>query len=144
MSVRRQSAVAALGMGAMIALAACGGSSNGATNSSSSTTGQSAFNAAITSVVNPSSKTGGTLKLSATGDCDSWDGANMYYAWCWDMSRLYMRTLMAYQSKPGPTKVVPDLATGGRLSTTLTSRRGPTTSGPASSGRTARPSPRRT
>ena len=45
-----------------------------------------AFNAAITSVVNPSTKTGGTLKLSATGDCDAWDGANMYYAFCWDLS----------------------------------------------------------
>ena len=35
----------------------------------------------------------------------------MYYAFCWDLSRLYMRTLMAYQAKPGPTQVVPDLAT---------------------------------
>ena len=111
MSVRRMSAVATLGVGALVALAACGGSGSGPTASSSTSGTASAFNAAITSVVNPSSKTGGTLKLSATGDCDSWDGANMYYAWCWDMSRLYMRTLMAYQSKPGPTKVVPDLAT---------------------------------
>ena len=51
----------------------------------------------------------------------------MYYGFCWDLQRLYMRTLMGYQSKPGPTQAVPDLATS-RASTTPTSRRGRTTS----------------
>ncbi|MFI5099041.1 MAG: ABC transporter substrate-binding protein [Actinomycetes bacterium] len=60
--------------------------------------------------MNPSTKTGGTLKLGASQDCDSWDAANMYYAFCWDLSRLYLRTLMTYQAKPGPTQAVPDLA----------------------------------
>jgi peptide/nickel transport system substrate-binding protein len=107
---RRATSLAAVGAVAALALAACGGSgSNGPSASSSS--GGSGFNAAITSIVNPSTKAGGTLKLSATGDCDAWDGANMYYAWCWDMSRLYMRNLMGYQSKPGPTQAVPDIAT---------------------------------
>ena len=123
---RRATSLAAVGAVAALALAACGGSgSNGPTASSSS--GGSGFNAAITSVVNPSTKARGTLKLSATGDCDAWDGANMYYAFCWDLSRLYMRNLMGYQSKPGPTVAVP---TSRRrpASTTPTSRRGRTTS----------------
>jgi peptide/nickel transport system substrate-binding protein len=106
---RRATQIAAVGAVAALALAACGGSASNGPNTSSS--GGSSFNAAITNIVNPSSKTGGTLKLSATGDCDAWDGANMYYAFCWDLSRLYERTLMAYQSKPGPTVAVPDLAT---------------------------------
>jgi peptide/nickel transport system substrate-binding protein len=106
---RRATQIAAVGAVAALALAACGGSgSTGPSTGSSS--GGSGFNAAITSIVNPSTKTGGTLKLGASGDCDAWDGANMYYAWCWDMSRLYMRTLMTYQAKPGPTIAVPDLA----------------------------------
>jgi peptide/nickel transport system substrate-binding protein len=106
---RRATQIAAVGAVAALALAACGGSGSSGPNTSNSS-GGSGFNAAITTIVNPSNKTGGTLKLGATGDCDAWDGANMYYAFCWDLSRLYMRTLMAYQSKPGPTQTVPDLA----------------------------------
>ncbi len=106
---RRATQIAAVGAVAALALAACGGSgSNGPSSSSSS--GASGFNAAITSIVNPSTKTGGTLRLGASQDCDSWDAANMYYAFCWDLSRLYLRTLMTYQAKPGPTQAVPDLA----------------------------------
>ncbi len=95
---------------AALALAACGGSSGGG---SATTTAGSSFNAAATSIVNASDKTGGTLKLGAGGDCDSWDPARTYYAWCWDMQRIFSRTLMAYQRAPGTdgTKVVPDLAT---------------------------------
>jgi peptide/nickel transport system substrate-binding protein len=96
---------------AALALAACGGSSGGNNNSTGSGT-QSSFNAAVTSIVNPSDKSGGTLKLGASGDCDSWDPARTYYAWCWDMQRLITRTLMGYQRAPGTdgNKIVPDLA----------------------------------
>ena len=106
---RRATQIAAVGAVAALALAACGGSGSSGP-SSSSTSGASGFNAAITNIVNPSTKTGGTLKLGASQDCDSWDAANMYYAFCWDLSRLYLRTLMTYQAKPGPTQAVPDLA----------------------------------
>ena len=104
-AIRLATAVAAGGL----ALAAC--SSGGSTTSTSPTSG-AGFNAAITSVVNPSTVTGGTLNLGASGDCDSWDPANTYYAWCWDMQRLLHRTLMAYKSAPGipGTTVLPDLA----------------------------------
>ena len=93
-----------------LALAAC--SSSGSSTSSSASASGSGFNAAITSVVNPSDKTGGTLNFGASGDCDSWDPANTYYGWCWDMQRLLHRNLMAYKSVPGAagTSVIPDLA----------------------------------
>jgi peptide/nickel transport system substrate-binding protein len=100
---------------AALALAACGGSSGSSGTPSASSGGgvKSAFNAAVTAIVNVSSKTGGTLKLGASGDCDSWDPARTYYAWCWDMQRLFSRTLEAYQPVAGPTgtKIAPDLAT---------------------------------
>src|ERR1700710_1602121 len=69
-------------------LAACSGSSGKKASSSGAATGSSssssssgtgggttapAYNAAFGSVLNPSTKTGGTLQLGATSDCDSWD-----------------------------------------------------------------------
>lgn len=73
-----------------------------------------AFDAATMGVVNQSSKTGGTLNLAASGDCDAWDPANTYYTWCWNMQRLFTRTLVGYSSVPGASNVslVGDLATG--------------------------------
>ncbi|MGZ6339618.1 MAG: ABC transporter substrate-binding protein, partial [Candidatus Limnocylindrales bacterium] len=110
---RRLARSGALVGAAALALAACGGSSGG-TSPSGSGGVPSSFNAATTSIVNPSDKTGGTLKLGAESDCDSWDPARAYYAWCLsDMQRIYTRTLMAYQRAPGTagTKTVPDMAT---------------------------------
>ena len=73
-----------------------------------------AFNAATIGFVNKSTTTGGSLNLVATGDCDSWDPANTYYGWCWNMQRLFTRTLVGYSSVPGANNVgiEPDLATG--------------------------------
>ena len=72
-----------------------------------------AFNAATIGFVNKSDKTGGSLNLVATGDCDAWDPANTYYGWCWNMQRLFTRTLVGYSSIPGANNVSiePDLAT---------------------------------
>jgi len=107
---RRIVGLAAIGAAGALALAAC--SSSSSSSPSTSPSGASGFNAAVTSVVNPSSITGGTLKLTATGDCDSYDPARTYYAWCWDMQRLFTRTLLGFAPKPGAegTAVVPDLA----------------------------------
>jgi len=98
---------------AALALAACGGGSSGG-SSSASPSGASGYNAAMTSIVNVSSVNGGTLKIGSNSDCDSWDPARTYYANCWDMQRLFTRTLMGYVSKPGTagTAVAPDLASG--------------------------------
>jgi len=108
--VTRLGAIAAVGA---LALAAC--SSNTATTPSTSASASAAtgFNAAVDNIVNPSTVTGGTLKLAAQGDCDSWDPARTYYAYCWDLQRLFTRSLMGYAPLPGAkgTAVVPDLAT---------------------------------
>ena len=61
--------------------------------------------------VNQSTKTGGSLNLVATGDCDSWDPANTYYGWCWNMQRLFTRTLVGYSSVPGANNVVAPVTT---------------------------------
>lgn len=96
-----------------------GGSNSGPTASASNANGSNqsvaaAFNAATIGFVNKSTKTGGSLNLVATGDCDSWDPANTYYGWCWNMQRLFTRTLVGYSSLPGANNVAieGDLATG--------------------------------
>jgi peptide/nickel transport system substrate-binding protein len=62
--------------------------------------------------VNPSSKTGGTLRYALTSDWDSVDPGNTYYAFSWDFARLYGRTLLAYTRVPGAAglKLQGDLA----------------------------------
>lgn len=96
-----------------------GNNTGGSTASASNANGgnnsvAAAFNAATIGFVNKSSKTGGSLNLLATGDCDSWDPANTYYGWCWNMQRLFTRTLVGYSSIPGANNVAieGDLATG--------------------------------
>jgi peptide/nickel transport system substrate-binding protein len=103
--------LAALGSAATLALAACGGSSSGGGGTSSSPAG---FNAAVTSVVNPSTHKGGTISFGLSSTPDSTDPANTYYAFMWNFSRLYTMPLMTYKSCPGKCglQVVPDLATG--------------------------------
>ena len=91
------------------------GPTTSASNPSGSTESlPAAFNAATIGLVNKSDRTGGTLNLVATGDCDSWDPANTYYGWCWNMQRLFTRTLVGYSSMPGANnvRIEGDLATG--------------------------------
>jgi peptide/nickel transport system substrate-binding protein len=72
----------------------------------------SGYNAAYAHVVNPSAKTGGTLKLLTGGDCDSWDPARTYYGYCWNLQRLFTRTLVGYRKVNGSSfRLAPDLAT---------------------------------
>ena len=110
---RRATSIAAVGAVAALALAACGGSSGGSSTSASATQG-STFNGAVDGVVNPSDKTGGTLQLIAQGDVDSYDPARTYYAYSWDLQRMFTRSLMGFAPQPGTkgTAVVADLATG--------------------------------
>lgn len=90
-------------------LTACGSSGGGG-----STPTASGYNAALTSITNPSTHKGGTLKLALTNTGDSTDPGNTYYAFNWDFSRLYARPLLTYNPAPGAAglKLVPDLATG--------------------------------
>jgi len=97
-----------------LVLSACGGGGGGTSNNNSGgTKGASGFNAAVTGIVNPSDKKGGTLKLGNSDDIDSYDPVRQYYAWAWDFSKgYYARTLVTVASKPGKdgTVLVPDLA----------------------------------
>ena len=92
---------------AAIALSGCSSNSGGTT-----TTGNPSFNAAVNAVYNPSTKTGGTLKLLASTDCDSWDPARTYYGFCWNLQRLFSRTLIGYSKLNGDKfTLAPDMAT---------------------------------
>ena len=105
MRSRRRIAVAALGAVAALALAACGGG----TGSSSAGGGGTSTG---TTVKNPSTATGGTLRFANSGDWDSLDPADTYYAYSWNFVRLYGRSLVMFKSAPGAdgATLVPDLA----------------------------------
>jgi peptide/nickel transport system substrate-binding protein len=102
-----------VGVSAALVLAACGGGGGAGNNEQPGTqTSASGFNAASTSVVNPSDKKGGTLKFANAGDWDTLDPGETYYAYSWNFARLYGRSLMMFKSAPGKegNQLVPDLA----------------------------------
>ena len=102
-----------MGVSAALVLAACGGGGGAGNNQQPGTqTSASGFNAASTSVVNPSDKKGGTLKFANEGDWDTLDPGETYYAYSWNFARLYGRSLMMFKSAPGKegNQLVPDLA----------------------------------
>jgi peptide/nickel transport system substrate-binding protein len=70
------------------------------------------FNAAVGKVVAPSDARGGVVHLADSGDWDSLDPAESYYAYEMNFARLYGRSLVAFAPSPGAdgTKLVPDLA----------------------------------
>jgi peptide/nickel transport system substrate-binding protein len=106
----RKRGIAAVSIVAAVAMALVGCSSSG--GGGTTTGGTSSFNAAVSGVVNPSTAQGGTLNLLAATDCDSWDPARTYYGWCWNMQRIFTRSLIGYQTVNGTTpKLAPDLAT---------------------------------
>jgi peptide/nickel transport system substrate-binding protein len=115
MTRRRTFGVAAFAAAAAIALAACSSSSSSSGSSSpTSSPGATGFNAAVSSVVNPSTAKGGTINFGNSSAPDSTDPGNTYYAYMWNFTRLYVMPLMTYKSCPGQCglQVVPDLATG--------------------------------
>jgi peptide/nickel transport system substrate-binding protein len=89
-----------------------------ACTSTSSTAAGAGFNAGTTSIVNPSSKTGGIVTYEALNPPDSMDPGNSY-GWTPNINRLYSRSLVTWAPKPGAAglELVPDLATSlGRVS----------------------------
>src|SRR5215213_8536447 len=106
--------IALLGVGVLLTsvLAACGGGDE--SNGSGGTTGGGsvAQNDALTKIVNPSDKKGGTMRLALTGDFDSVDPGDTYASLQWDFSRLYARPLVTFKPVAGTSnlELVPDLA----------------------------------
>ena len=106
--------LAALGASAALALAACSSGGSSSSGGGGGSTSAPAFNAGVTSVVNPSSAKGsGTINFGNSSTPDSTDPGNTYYANMWNFTRLYTMPLMTYKSCPGQCglQVVPDLAT---------------------------------
>jgi peptide/nickel transport system substrate-binding protein len=68
--------------------------------------------AATKGVVNASTQKGGTVTYEYSDVPDSFDPGNTYYAYMYNLSRVYARPLMTFQPGPGEegNKLVPDLA----------------------------------
>jgi len=79
---------------------------------SGNTSAATGFNAAVTGIVNPSDKQGGTLTFVDRSDWDSPDTGDTYAAFSWAFAPFYSRSLMTYPPKPGVegASPVPDLA----------------------------------
>jgi peptide/nickel transport system substrate-binding protein len=114
---RKLAALVVFATATALVLSACSSSkssSSPASGSSSSSGGATVtgYNAGNTSVVNASTKTGGTVKYGLSDAPDSFDPGNTYYAFMWDFSRLYARALTTFATKPGTDglELVPDLA----------------------------------
>ena len=87
-----------------MALAACssgGSSTTGGGSTGGSSAGKASFNAGLTSVVNPSTKKGGTLTYGVAATPDSFDPGNTYYAWVLNLNRLWATPLLTYKSCTG-------------------------------------------
>jgi peptide/nickel transport system substrate-binding protein len=112
MSIKRLRTVAALSAVAALALSACGGSGSGTGNTGGSGGAKAEFDAALTGVVSPSDKKGGTVKMASSDDWDSLDPGETYYGYAWNFARLYGRSLLMFKSAPGKAanELVPDLA----------------------------------
>ena len=112
---RRLYGLAAFGAAAALTLAACSssGSSSSAGGNGSGAGSAPAFNAGVTSVVNPSTHKGGTLTFDWRAAPDSFDPGNTYYAADWDFARFYSTAMMTFKNCPGACgkTLVPALAT---------------------------------
>jgi peptide/nickel transport system substrate-binding protein len=114
--MKRRNTIAATAVGAIAAIVISACSSSGTSGSGSgatATTGAVAYNAGITTVVNPSSAKGGTLIYDNSSTPDSFDPGNTYYAWVLNFDRLFAMPMFTYKSCPGSCglTLVPALAT---------------------------------
>lgn len=109
--MKRSKATAAMAAAVVLALGAtaCGG---GSKDSGGKGGGSSTADAALTSIVNPSDKKGGTLTFAHSDVADSLDPGNTYYGWVQNFARLYARSLTTFKPAVGKAglQIVPDLA----------------------------------
>jgi peptide/nickel transport system substrate-binding protein len=111
--LRRLRAAAVIGTATALLATACGGGPNNP-GGAGSADGSAGFNAALTSIVNPSETKGGTLRFANSGDWDTLDPGETYYGYSWNFARLYGRSLLMFKAAPGAAsnELVPDLAEG--------------------------------
>ncbi|MBT2674932.1 ABC transporter substrate-binding protein [Streptomyces sp. ISL-14] len=100
-------AVAAIGSASLL-LSACSKADDGSENGNKS----AGANAATKGVVNASTQKGGTVTYEYSDVPDSFDPGNTYYAYMYNLSRLYARPLMTFKPAAGEAgnELVPDLA----------------------------------
>ncbi|WP_322779121.1 ABC transporter substrate-binding protein [Frankia sp. Cas4] len=67
--------------------------------------------AVSTRIIAPSNRTGGTLRVVMTADCDSWDPQRTSAVHCWNQERWIFRQLVTYTASAGVAKLAGDLAT---------------------------------
>ncbi|WP_455431023.1 ABC transporter substrate-binding protein [Streptomyces achromogenes] len=100
-------AIAAIGSASLF-LSGCSKADDNTNNGTES----AGANAATKGVVNVSDKKGGTVTYEMSDVPDSFDPGNTYYAYMYNLSRLYARPLMTFKPGPGDegNTLVPDLA----------------------------------
>lgn len=116
MNSRKATAALALATALALGASACNGKSSSKDSSGDKSGGgvSAVKDAALTGIVNPSTKKGGTVTMEESDVPDSLDPGNTYYGWVQNFSRLYGRTLLSFKPAAGKDglTVVPDLATG--------------------------------
>jgi peptide/nickel transport system substrate-binding protein len=114
MNSRKATAALALATALALGASACNGKSNDNGGGKSGGGSSAAKDAALTSIVNPSTKKGGTVTMEESDVPDSLDPGNTYYGWVQNFSRLYGRSLLSFKPAAGSAglQVEPDLATG--------------------------------
>ncbi|MEU7383080.1 ABC transporter substrate-binding protein [Streptomyces sp. NPDC042207] len=109
----RRSALAAIAAIGSVSLLVAG-CSKADDNKNEKGTKSAGADAATKGVVNASSKKGGTLTYEMSDVPDSFDPGNTYYAYMYNLSRLWARPLMTFKPGAGTegNTLVPDLAEG--------------------------------
>ncbi|MFF7902266.1 ABC transporter substrate-binding protein [Streptomyces sp. NPDC088817] len=113
--IMRRSALAAVAAIGSVSLLVAGCSkADDNKNDNGSGTKSAGADAATKGVVNASSKKGGTLTYEMSDVPDSFDPGNTYYAYMYNLSRLWARPLMTFKPGAGTegNTLVPDLAEG--------------------------------
>lgn len=110
-TIMRRSALAAIAAigSASLLLSACSKADDNSDNNGNKSAGA---NAATKGVVNASTQKGGTVTYELSDVPDSFDPGNTYYAYMYNLSRLYARPLMTFKPAAGEAgnELVPDLA----------------------------------
>nr|WSW66677.1 ABC transporter substrate-binding protein [Streptomyces sp. NBC_00995] len=112
MQNRKTAAAIAVAIAVSLGASACSGGDSD--NGGKSGGGSAKADAGLTSIVNASTKKGGTVTYEHTSGPDSLDPGNTYYGWVQNFARLYARSLVTFKPAAGKEglQVVPDLATG--------------------------------